>query len=255
MGWEELQSKEVFVTPGVAESRRFGLQVLNIQCGLLAGDKEDILRDALVSNQFDLAVVRYPSSLETLGMCLSVADLRMIYTDSTVYWGISVRKGFSNEIPTNVKVQKVTDDFLLPIESLIRSSFSEYRSHWHYNPRTRDIRMEDAYFEWVSNKINQPSSSCYLMFLDDEPVGFALTEVSDHFGDVLLAGIATNFQALGLYKYLLTQIEHDMSLAEIQQLVISTQSRNLAVQKAWSRYGLLPLMTVQTVHIEKQNKL
>jgi hypothetical protein len=254
MGWEELQSTEVFVAPGVAESRRFGLSVLNIQCGLLSGDKEDVLSDALISNRFDLAVVRYPSSLETFGICLTASDHRMIYADSTVYWGISVRKEFSNEIPLNVRVQRVSDEFLPQIESMIRSSFANYRSHWHYNPRTRDIRMEDAYFEWVSNKINQANSNCYLMFLDDQAVGFALTEVTNHFGDVLLAGIATDFQALGLYKYLLTQIEHDMALAEIEKMVISTQSQNIAVQKAWTRYGLLPLMTVQTVHIEKRKK-
>lgn len=251
MGWEELQSKEVFVAPGVAESRRFGLQVLNVQCGVLSGDKEDVLSDALVSNQFDLAVVRYPSSLETLGKCLSTSEHCAIYADPTVYWGISVRTRFSDEIPLNVRVQRVDDGYLPQIELMIRSSFANYRSHWHYNPRTKDIRMDDVYFEWVTNKINQAGSSSYLMFLDDVPVGFALTEVTDNFGDVLLAGIATNFQALGLYKYLLTQIEYDLGLAQIEKMVISTQSQNVTVQKAWTRYGLLPLMTVQNVHIEK----
>lgn len=255
MGWEELQSSEVFVAPGVVESRRFGLQVLNIQCGLLSEDKDDELSEALFTNKFDVAVVRYPSSLETFGMRLSSKDLRVICADSTVYWGISVRQGFSNEIPTNVRVQRVNDEYLSQIETVIRSSFANYRSHWHYNSRTSDIRMEDAYFEWVRNKINDAGSNCYLMFLDNEAVGFALTEFANHFGDVLLAGIARGFQALGLYKYLLTQIEYDMSLAEIQKMVISTQSRNIAVQKAWARYGLIPLMTVQTVHIEKLHKL
>ena len=253
MGWVELQSEEVVITPGVAESRRFGLQVLNIQCGLLFKNKEHLLSDALISNQFDLAIVRYPSSLETLGMCLTTSGHRVIYADSTVYWGISVRKEPSNEIPANIKVQRVNEEYMPQIESTIRSSFVNYRSHWLYNPRTRDIRMEDAYFEWTSNKINKSGSSCYLMFFNDEPIGFALTEITGHFGDILLAGITPNFQAKGLYKYLLTQIEYDMSLEEIQQMVISTQSQNIAVQKAWTRYGLFPLMTVQTAHLEKRS--
>jgi ribosomal protein S18 acetylase RimI-like enzyme len=254
MGWEELQSKEVFVAPGVAESRRFGLQVLNVQCGLFSEDKRDGLANALTVNPFDLAVVRYPSSLEEFGLSLADLDHHVIYADPTVYWGIPVRKKFLNEIPGDLRIQRVNAEYLDQMESVIRSSFSGYRSHWHYNPQTKNIRMEDAYFEWVSHKINQPGSTCYLMFHHDEPAGFALTEVKGDFGDVLLAGIARDFQAMGLYKYLLTQIEYDMSMGEIQEMVISTQSRNTAVQKAWTRYGLIPLMTVQTVHFEKRKK-
>ena len=112
--------------------------------------------------------------------------------------------------------------------------------------------MATAYAEWVTNSIQSSSNTCYLMTHSDVPAGMALTHSGDGFVEVLLAGVAKSYQGQGLYKYLLGHITVDSREKESHRVVISTQSGNVHVQKAWARFGLLPALSVQTVHIERK---
>ena len=253
MGWQELQSTEVLVSSGDAESRRFGFRILNAQCGALSDGKESELAQALSSESYELAIVRYPVHLEGVDQLLAKHGNKTIDADPTVYWGISIRNDVPNWLPANVAIQRIDESSLEVAEQVINSAFSGYRSHWHDNPRTQNIRMEDAYNEWVKNKITKNESRCYLMFVDGEPAGFAMTETREQVGEILLAGICSQFQSRGLYLHLLAHIENEMLSEKSVELVISTQSQNRNVQKAWDKYGLVPLMTVRTVHVENRN--
>lgn len=254
MGWQELQSNEVFISLGDAESQRFGFRILNVQCGAMSRGKEDVVGTALSSEKYELAVVRYPILLEGIEDLLTDLKKKVIYADQTVYWGIPIRNDLSNTAPTNIRIERVGVNYLGIIENVVNSSFAGYRSHWHDNIRTQGIRMEDAYNEWVRNKIASVGSRCYLMYVDEEPAGFALTDASGQVGEILLAGISREFQSKGLYHHLLAYIEKEMFEAELVELVISTQRQNSNVQKAWDRYGLLPLLTVRTVHVENRKQ-
>ena len=252
MGWQELQSTEVLVSSGDAESRRFGFRILNAQCGAQSEGKESELAQALSSESYELAIVRYPVHLEGVAQLLATYGEKTIDADPTVYWGTPIRKDVPNRSPANIAIQRIDESALEIVEQVINSAFSGYRSHWHDNPRTQNIRMEDAYNEWVKNKITKNESRCYLMFVDGEPAGFAMTETREQVGEILLAGICTQFQSRGLYRHLLAHIENEMLSEKSAELVISTQSQNRNVQRAWDKYGLVPLMTVRTVHVENR---
>jgi ribosomal protein S18 acetylase RimI-like enzyme len=252
MGWQELQSNEVLVSSGDVESRRFGFQILNVQCGAQSEGRESELSQALSSEIYELAVVRYPVHLEGVAQLLATHGEKTIDADPTVYWGTPIRKDVPNRSPANIAIQRIDESALEIVEQVINSAFSGYRSHWHDNPRTQNIRMEDAYNEWVKNKITNNESRCYLMLVDREPAGFAMTETRELVSEILLAGICTQFQSRGLYRHLLAHIENEMFSEKSVELVISTQSQNRNVQKAWDKYGLIPLMTVRTVHVENR---
>jgi ribosomal protein S18 acetylase RimI-like enzyme len=252
MGWQELQSNEVLVSSGDVESRRFGFQILNAQCGAQSEGRESELSQALSSEIYELAVVRYPVHLEGVAQLLATHGEKTIDADPTVYWGTPIRKDVPNRSPANIAIQRIDESALEIVEQVINSAFSGYRSHWHDNPRTQNIRMEDAYNEWVKNKITNNESRCYLMLVDREPAGFAMTETRELVSEILLAGICTQFQSRGLYRHLLAHIENEMFSEKSVELVISTQSQNRNVQKAWEKYGLIPLMTVRTVHVENR---
>jgi ribosomal protein S18 acetylase RimI-like enzyme len=252
MGWQELQSNEVLVSSGDVESRRFGFQILNAQCGAQSEGRESELSQALSSEIYELAVVRYPVHLEGVAQLLATHGEKTIDADPTVYWGTPIRKDVPNRSPANIAIQRIDESALEIVEQVINSAFSGYRSHWHDNPRTQNIRMEDAYNEWVKNKITNNESRCYLMLVDGEPAGFAMTETRELVSEILLAGICTQFQSRGLYRHLLAHIENEMFSEKSVELVISTQSQNRNVQKAWDKYGLIPLMTVRTVHVENR---
>jgi ribosomal protein S18 acetylase RimI-like enzyme len=190
--------------------------------------------------------------LEGVAQLLATHGKKTIDADPTVYWGTPIRKDVSNRSPANIAIQRIDESALEIVEQVINSAFSGYRSHWHDNPRTQNIRMEDAYNEWVKNKITNNESRCYLMLVDGEPAGFAMTETRELVSEILLAGICTQFQSRGLYRHLLAHIENEMFSEKSVELVISTQSQNRNVQKAWDKYGLIPLMTVRTVHVENR---
>jgi ribosomal protein S18 acetylase RimI-like enzyme len=190
--------------------------------------------------------------LEGVAQLLATHGEKTIDADPTVYWGTPIRKDVPNRSPANIAIQRIDESALEIVEQVINSSFSGYRSHWHDNPRTQNIRMEDAYNEWVKNKITNNESRCYLMLVDGEPAGFAMTETRELVSEILLAGICTQFQSRGLYRHLLAHIENEMFSEKSVELVISTQSQNRNVQKAWDKYGLIPLMTVRTVHVENR---
>jgi len=242
----------VLVSSGDAESRRFGFRILNAQCGAQSEGRESELSQALSSEIYELAVVRYPVHLEGVAQLLATHGEKTIDADPTVYWGTPIRKDVPNRSPANIAIQRIDESALEIVEQVINSAFSGYRSHWHDNPRTQNIRMEDAYNEWVKNKITNNESRCYLMLVDREPAGFAMTETRELVSEILLAGICTQFQSRGLYRHLLAHIENEMFSEKSVELVISTQSQNRNVQKAWDKYGLIPLMTVRTVHVENR---
>ena len=242
----------MLVSSGDVESRRFGFQILNAQCGAQSEGRESELSQALSSEIYELAVVRYPVHLEGVAQLLATHGEKTIDADPTVYWGTPIRKDVPNRSPANIAIQRIDESALEIVEQVINSAFSGYRSHWHDNPRTQNIRMEDAYNEWVKNKITNNESRCYLMLVDGEPAGFAMTETRELVSEILLAGICTQFQSRGLYRHLLAHIENEMFSEKSVELVISTQSQNRNVQKAWDKYGLIPLMTVRTVHVENR---
>ena len=242
----------MLVSSGDVESRRFGFQILNAQCGAQSEGRESELSQALSSEIYELAVVRYPVHLEGVAQLLATHGEKTIDADPTVYWGTPIRKDVPNRSPANIAIQRIDESALEIVEQVINSAFSGYRSHWHDNPRTQNIRMEDAYNEWVKNKITNNESRCYLMLVDREPAGFAMTETRELVSEILLAGICTQFQSRGLYRHLLAHIENEMFSEKSVELVISTQSQNRNVQKAWDKYGLIPLMTVRTVHVENR---
>lgn len=251
MGWHELQSGDILISEGIAESSRFGCRVLDIQCGQLASERSTEISKALVEREFDLAVVRFPSQLERVGIVLADSSHKVIFSDPTVYWGKTLRNDRTHDPLDGVSFKNVGIDEIEKIEELIIDSFDKYRAHWHYNPRTAHLRMSDAYIEWVGNLIQHQHTNCYLMLVGDTPAGFAFTETRNSVCEILLAGISSRFQAQGLYGQLLAYVENSMISQRINNLVISTQSQNTNVQKAWVRSGLFPTMTIHNAHVEK----
>lgn len=251
MSWLDLTSDSMVVYQGVAESRRFGITVINIKYGSQLHNTQRLF-DELLTTQYDLAVVRYPSDKADLSKLIESRRYKAVLTDPTVYW--KSKKLLENRpIEDWVQVTEVTRIELPSVVQVIGSAFHGYQSHWHFNPKTNHIKMSEAYTEWVINAIESPSTHVFLM-LDSgagEPIGMAMIQIEENILEILLAGIVVTRQGQGLYGQLLTHITNFGSSNGVDQVVISTQASNINVQKAWIAQGWVPALTVQTVHIEK----
>lgn len=251
MGWKELQSDEIHFGIAAAETQRFGFPVLNVQCGVEVLENIVSIGKTLIEQDYGLAVVRYPSSIETIGSLIASLDLKLTSTDSTVYWSSS-KVATITAASSRVDIQQVGPERLGDLITAVQSTFNDYRSHWHYNPRTNHLQMAEAYSEWVTSSINRHDVYCYIISLDNELAGMAMVQFAGEVAEILLAGIVRNYQSQGLYQNLISYVEHDLRQKNVTQLVISTQSQNIRVQKSWARYGLVPQMSVQTIHVEKK---
>ena len=114
--------------------------------------------------------------------------------------------------------------------------------------------MAEAYSEWVTNFINRQDIYCYIINVGNDLAGMAMVQSSGEIAEILLAGIVREYQSQGLYQDLISYVEHDLRQKSAKQIVISTQSQNIRVQKSWARYGLVPQMSVQTMHVEKKER-
>lgn len=253
MGWHDFERSGVVSSIGEAESRRFGLRVLNVRAGVGSEGAAE-LRMVLQSERFDLAVVRYPAEALELGEVLSSLDKTLIPTDPLVYWG-SAQLAPAVGPERNEQFVRVGESSLDVLVDIIFSSFNGYRSHWHHNSMTRSINMVDAYTEWTEAVIRNERHGAFLLHASDgdEPIGMALTELNDGVVEILLAGVVPEYQAKGHYGAILNGVEQYARSESCARVVISTQASNYRVQRAWSRHGWIPLRALQNVHVRGPN--
>lgn len=251
MGWDEYLSDAVSVTVAAAESRRFSVSVINVRCGR---DSRVSLEDLLNGWEFDLAVCRFPSGNAHISKQLSTISNRLIVADPTVYWAGSVESNVVSENAVGDLVL-VGSENLDVVRGIVRSSFTGYQSHWHHNSMTSSINMIDAYIEWLEAVVDEPNHEVYVLHMPrhKQPVGMALLEYGKSHTEVLLAGIVAEYQGQGNYASILEGVETVSRNRGLGRVVISTQSSNVNVQKAWARYGWLPDTTLQTIHLLKED--
>lgn len=252
MGWADYLPGSLSIEKGEAESRRFGISVVNLRCGDDIGGGLNIAK-LLGDVNFDLAVVRFPSSNPALGGQLRRDNWGLVVTDPTVYWGAEISG--VRRMPVEAVFEPASSGDLDEVGDVIKSAFRNYRSHWHYNPLTSGINMVDAYIEWLKNVVARHEEGAYLLrsLSDRRPMGMALLEFCGSFVEVLLAGVSAGLQGQGNYAMIVAGIEDVARERGVEKVVISTQASNINVQKAWARYGWLPLKTLQTVHVVREN--
>ncbi len=252
MGFSEYLIDSVSVSAGTAESRRFGISIVNVRCGRSAQPGFD-LGQTLLGTEFDLAVVRFPSGNTEFSSQLSTLSHKTVVTDPTVYWSSFISP---EQRPTHLlaETQFVRTDSIIDVAEVVSSSFHGYRSHWHHNPMTSRVNMVDVYVEWLQSVEQEPSFGTFLLksALDGQNIGMALLEFRDSFVEVLLAGVSAMHQGRGHYSVILEGVERVAQSRGLDQVVISTQASNINVQRAWSRKGWVPEMALQTVHLVKE---
>lgn len=254
VGWADFLSDSLIVELGLVESRRFGLKIVNVRGG--RGERSfQGLRHAFSQLEFDVAVVRYPTDNRQVGTALKDLGYGILVTEPTVYWSKNLdKRSDPREVQQLQRVSSV--EALETLKNVVSSSFANYQSHWHHNPLTEDVDMVDVYVEWLEYAIGQPDHLAYSLQHDDDdlPIGMAMLRTDLSSTEVLLAGISADHQGQGHYSSILRGVEalaHEVGSA---RLVISTQSANVNVQKAWSRNGWSPMFTVQTVHVVRGNE-
>jgi len=177
-----------------------------------------------------------------------------------MYWNVDVRSYRHREYPEGYSVRKVTAADLseADIEKLIAAvgdSFEGYTSHYSSNPLLARELVTDGYREWAESSIRSSSGSAYVLERNDSVVGIATVKEIDsvpEISEIELAGMITEEQGKGLYGHLLHGVVSGAQANHQQQIVISTQSHNIKVQRAWASSGFRPIRSIETSHCVKR---
>lgn len=252
MSWSSLVSgRTVTCGPSESESDRFGRSVGRIEVPLEAPREEAsaLVRRELARPTPDLLFLRYPAQYVDWFAAFRGHGRDLLFADTLVYWRLDLddaRIG-PGESRSGLAIERspMPEDDLA---ALVSDVFEDYANHYRANPLLSPRSALMGYREWVRRSVER-DALVRLVHSDQGTVGFATLTIGEcGVAEVLLAGIRTDVQGTGLYPHLLAGCADLARARRCRQLVISTQGHNTDVQRAWSRFGMVPVATFSTVH-------
>lgn len=259
MAWKDVIGGVGRVETSLIESQKFKRTIGRFvvgECWSREFKSESALQNALLeicdSDKHELTVVRVPSSLLGLLNRTKFKRRSLLFVGTLVYW--EMRLGVDTEIPFVIEAKIQTAENLAQenypeIFRVLDSSFTNYRNHYTSNPLLELSSATDSYHDWAHSVLVNNPENVVLVSLDEKIAGLAV--ISPNSGgpvEILLAGIGEGFQRRGAYISLLSGICHIARERGFDHIVISTQSWNISVQKAWTKAGFSPVLSIDTFH-------
>ncbi len=258
MAWTDFSRGVGEVVASPRESARFGLTVsrLTVGTGWEGGIEQvaEAVWSRIGADDSDILILRYPSELVRLpSFGMGLEGRTVLPAGSIVYWSGSPQRMLAAAEPSDATVSLVAGDewpSAAEVFDALVDSFTGYVSHYAANPLLDGALVAEGYREGAESTLADAAGRVYAMTDDDRVIGVAVVkELDDGAREIELAGMVADAQGAGLYGQLLRAVAADSGEAE---LYISTQSHNIRVQRAWARAGLLPLQSMDTVHVLRQ---
>lgn len=247
--------------PSLPDSARFGLEIARLAVHRGPVDSAALL-DAVRDHPADVVIGRYPAELDWVSAALFASGRALLPVGGLIYWE-SPRWDTASVSPSaraGVDVVSAADaagagSVAALVDDLVLDTFAAYGTHYRYNPLFAPTDIEAGYAEWARGCLAVPGAGVLVLRQDGLPVGLAtiVADGDDH--DILLAGVRPSHQGQGLYASLLFAARAWAAAAGSQRVVISTQTHNIRVQRAWAREGWRPVDTFETVHLVRPGLL
>ena len=233
------------------ETRRFGITCARIRAGEMTSraDLVEVNREAreagvrMISTRVDVGALPQVHALEADGYRLM---------DTLVYYGGPLRPtGVDRSGPDGVSFRPARPRDAPAVAAIARRAFADYIGHYHADPRLDRSAADAAYIEWAEVSIARPAprDQAFLATLDKTPLAFLTTRnpVEGKY-EIVLNAVDPAHQAMGIYRTLLEAARRMIDGPDDARLSVSTQINNYAVQRVWSRIGLVHESSIYTFH-------
>lgn len=236
----------VEVSLSEVESIRFGYQIGRCTVPMMSSVNPIDVALEIRNSEAEITVLRYPADRVNWFDLLArqLVDHVLLHADTLAYWELSVGSANPPEVLENISTGYATDAAMTG--DLATRIFAEYSNHYSANPLLSTEAVAAGYREWA---MRTPLPDSLILFMNGSPIGMATIETTPDQIEILLAGVIPEQRSRGLYQHILRAIESRAEEDSVSRVVISTQSHNTVVQRAWARYGFLPLATILTVHV------
>lgn len=259
MGWLETRTGGVELEESPSETARFGHRVERLTVG--AAWSESFTRDQLVEavtallagSSAHTVILRYPAEISFLIRGLEVGSRRVYPAGSLLYWDRATAE--SAVVSAVAELQApIEEDVASSILAVIADSFSGYVNHYDANPFLPATAVSAGYVEWAGSTLRDPDGRVFVV-RDGTAIAGVATVATERSADgsvlwnILLAGMATAAQGKGLYLTLVRGVLGAAAAQGVDRVLISTQSHNIPVQRAWAKLGFSPVAAIDTVHL------
>lgn len=258
MGFVELIGATLTTSASPRESERFGVPTSRTTVGAnsidAAGDlmplAEEIHRQ-IERSSATINILRYPSRMTGLFRELNLPGKRVLPAGALIYWGApGQRADTASSQGTEVLSFARRSEWLPEVMSVVADSFEGYTNHYAVNPLIPATAVVEGYSEWAAATIASATNVVIAAkAATGEVVGVAVIAVAGAVWEIELASVSQSAQRQGHYTRLMHRVLAESHKKGASQVVISTQSHNIAVQQAWVKLGLIPMLSIDTVHI------
>lgn len=123
--------------------------------------------------------------------------------------------------------------------SVARESFRGYVGHYHADLRLDQVKCDEAYSDWAHKAFASRQSDNFLVGdVDGRIVAFGVLRMnSADEGEMFLGGILPEFQGQRIYHSFLCKGVEWCIAKDARTMVISTQLKNIFVQKGLIKFG------------------
>lgn len=260
MSWQELTGTgPVLARPSAVESDRFGVSVDRVLAPLETPDGPAGVLAAVAASTADVVVLRYPTAWVALAARLAAAPAGrdLVPADQLTYWRLRTgagrrpaSAGALTVVPASEEDAAARDAL---VDDLVADIFSGYGNHYSANPLFDPALALAGYQQWARG--SAAAGGALVLRDGGDPVAVATTSTVEDVLEIELAGVLTARQGSGLYPHLLAGVEDLAAAGGATEVVISTQTHNTGVQRAWARYGFEPVATFSTLHLVRPGLL
>jgi GNAT superfamily N-acetyltransferase len=258
MTWASLSGNEFHFRASPLESARFDVTIGRLTVGWDCDESKaaEFVARVLSSADEELIIGRWPSRMLRLGAVAAKSGRAVLHADALVYWEAApevVLKATDATPDPTIHVGQGSPDPETRVEAvrmIVEDAFQAYGSHYLANP---DLAADGAlagYVEWAERTMQDRPGDVLLMRVDGQPVGVATLICDRDMNDleIELAGLVRAVQGKGLYSRLLRECARQAEARGSRRLLISTQVQNIRVQRLWSRAGMVPFASFDTIH-------
>ncbi|MCO6008551.1 hypothetical protein NE236_26615 [Actinoallomurus purpureus] len=258
MSWHDVAlAPGVVAGPSPYDSARFGIAVDRISVSAAsAATLEDVL-DAINASTADVVVLRYPADRMSWFAVLTELDRTAIVGDNLVGWKLATGQG-RRPPPLPRGLEIVDSVSAAEMDAMIVGAFRDYDNHYLANPLLDPALVLAGYQEWARREITSGVVAIRNSESRDREsgmLGFVTYGAASGVAEIALGGVVSGAQNAGLYLHLLAGMEDRAASRGIESVVISTQSRNVRVQRRWADYGFKPVLSIFTVHLIRRGLL
>lgn len=235
------------ITLSELDKIRFGIKVA--RAALDAEDEVDAIMNWCVVNNVEMLITR--CSCEDIKIVHKLEMLDSYLMDTLVYFQnrkiVETKKTL--EYPYSWRIATADDTEI--VEELASNIFEGYSGHYHADSRLNKKDSNLVYSNWARNSClgGSFSDAVFLIFHYKQVIGFTTIKKIDlEKCEIVLNGVSPLYQNKGVYSFLVSLAKNWAFNQKIENIIISTQITNFAVQKVWCRQGFEPLKNYYTFH-------